>query len=91
MDTIDLLLEIAETSGIYSESEFKTGVLAKKLKVSQQTISNELRRLETEGLITRKPFYLGINVSISEKGRKFLEKYRTDLKKHSKTLQKSQE
>jgi riboflavin kinase, archaea type len=76
METIDLLLEIAQKAGLYESSDFKTGIIAKKLNVSQQTISNGLKELENKGLIKREPFYLGITVSISEQGRFFLQSYR---------------
>jgi riboflavin kinase, archaea type len=79
METIDLLLEIAEKAGLYEASDFKTGVIAKKLNVSQQTISNSLRELENKGLIKREPYYLGITVSITEQGRFFLNSYKDKI------------
>lgn len=76
METIELLLEIAEKTGLYETSDFKTGVLAKKLGVSQQTISNALRTLENKGLVKREPYNLGISVSITEQGRFLLSSYK---------------
>jgi len=79
MQMIDILLEIAEKAGFFSSAEFTTARLAKGLGVSQQTVSNSLRRLESEGLIRRKPSNNGTMVSISPSGREWLDGYRKRL------------
>jgi len=79
MDTIGLLITVAEHTGIYGEQEITTVNLSKHFAVSQQTISNELRRLEQQGLIKRKPRNTGIRVSFTNIGRNRLLQYKKRL------------
>lgn len=79
MQTIDLLLQIAENGAMYEKARITTIFLSKKLNYSQQTVSNELRRLEIEGLIEREPINLGINVKLTKKGRDLLVYYQDRL------------
>jgi len=75
MERIELLLLIAETGALFEKCEFTTGGLAKKLGVTQQTVSNELRRLENKGLIVRNPSYSGINIILTDEGNNYLYGY----------------
>ena len=79
MQKIDLLLEIAEKSGVFGQTQFTTSNLSKKFNTTQQTISNSLISLEKEGLIKRAPFNKGITLSLSENGIKLIESYKKKL------------
>jgi riboflavin kinase len=81
MDTIKLLLEIAEHSGFYKKKELTTIHLSKKYQVSQQTISNQLRRLEKQELIFRSPSYSGTVVGLTAAGRGLLSEFKERIEK----------
>ena len=81
-----MLLTLAEQAGLFGSGEFTTTQLARQLNVSQQTISNILRRLEKEKLITRQATYSGTIISISEQGRELLKSYQERLLRISKGL-----
>jgi len=78
MERIDILLEVSKQA-LFSRHIFTTSQIADRLKVSQQSASNALRRLEDEGLINRDATNSGIYVMVTEHGRKFLNKYKKHL------------
>jgi len=75
MQKIDVLLELARSVGLYGTGQFTTQGLAEKLDVSQQTVSNTLRKLEEEKLIARAATYSGTEISITGHGREYLGSY----------------
>ena len=79
MQVIDLLLEIAEKGGFFEKKTFTTIALSKKLKITQQTISNSLIRLEKKRLIIRNPSQKGLNIILTENGRELLNNYKKKL------------
>lgn len=81
MQKIDIILAIAEKAGLFGSVEFTTKGLAKELSVSQQSISNWLRRLEHNGLIIKEPSYSGTGISISAAGREWLISYKNRIDK----------
>lgn len=79
MQTIDLLLIVAEKSAVHGRAHVTTGTLATILGVSQQTISNTLRKVETQGLLDRHATPSGITVALTDKGRLLLKQYQHRL------------
>ena len=71
MDVICILLELAEQGALHKKQKVTTTALSKKLKTTQQTMSNILKRLEDEGFIMREASLKGINTIITNKGKKF--------------------
>ncbi|MDO8627316.1 MAG: DUF120 domain-containing protein [Candidatus Diapherotrites archaeon] len=76
----ELLIKIADKNSLYGKAFISTSQLAKKLDLSQQSVSRKLIELENSGLITRKPGTKGINLKLTEKGIKTLKEKYFDLK-----------
>lgn len=77
----NLLLHLAEKTGLFSEIETSTKKIAREIDMSQQSVSRLLIQLEKEGKINRSACSNGLRINIKEKG---LE----ELKKDFITLQK---
>jgi len=86
MQEIDLLLSVAIKSGRYGSIEISTGIIAKELGVSQQTISVGLRKLEKLGFINRSSNYTGIRISLTDEGYRWLDEYRLKINKITKKV-----
>ena len=76
-----LLLYIAEQTGLFSELQTSTTMIAKALDISQQSVSRLLIGLEKEGLVSRIVSSGGLAISLNKKGRDQLQNEFTILKK----------
>lgn len=70
----DILIHIANRSGLYGKFNSTTLSLAKELGMSQQTISRRLIELENLSLIKREVTTRGMTITLSEKSREELKK-----------------
>jgi riboflavin kinase len=76
--TRDLLLYISKRGGLFSYVITSTRAIASEMRQAQQTISRQLRILESQGLIDRIVSPRGLQVRLSTKGRNHLhEEYET--------------
>lgn len=80
-NNLELLLFIAKSAGLYSTFSTSTGKISQKFGVSQQTISRKLRELEKKGLVSRRAFPQGMELSLTEKSKALLENHYFNLKK----------
>src|SRR3989344_5222971 len=79
-ENLGLALLIAKKAGLFGSAFSSTSELASLTGYSQQSISRKLRELETEGIISRKVSTSGIEIALSEKGRKELESFFLELR-----------
>ncbi len=75
---IEILVHIAK-KGLFGVVKTSTLKIASELKVSQQTVSRDLREMEKLGLIKREATPNGISVMLEDKARDFLKKHLIDL------------
>ena len=68
MEILRLLLILAKRGCTRGSHRVSTAELSRVLLLSQQTISRDLRALEDQGFITRKPTPHGTHVSLTPKG-----------------------
>lgn len=71
-DYFEILMYIAGKKGMFGQLESSTAVMARELKISQQSVSRKLRDMEAKGLIKREVRPDGISIAIAEKGRDLL-------------------
>ncbi len=74
-ENLGLALLIAKKAGLFGSAFASTSELAELTGYSQQSISRKLRELEVEALILRKATNAGIEIALTEKGRKELESF----------------
>ena len=79
-DYFEILMHIAKKGGLFGRLESSTAVIAKDLKISQQSVSRKLRDMEAKQLIKRNVRPDGISITINEKGRAFLKQNFDQLK-----------
>lgn len=73
MEMSELLLRLAEKSGLYKGAVHTTKQLALATGMAQQSISRNLILLEAEGLIERRADTRGTWLKLTEKGRLYLQ------------------
>ncbi len=78
-ENFGLALLISKRAGLHGKALVSTSELAGITGFSQQSISRKLRALETEGMISRKASTSGVEVSLTQKGRKELEAFYLEL------------
>src|SRR3989344_166724 len=78
-ENIGLAMLIAKKAGLFGSAFASTSELAALTGFSQQSISRKLRELETEGVVSRKVTNSGIEIALTEKGRKELESFYLEL------------
>ncbi len=78
-DNFGLALLIAKKAGLFGTTFASTSELAPLTGYSQQSISRKLRELESESIVLRKVSNSGIEISLTEKGRKELESFYLEL------------
>ena len=86
MHDIDLLLAIAEAGGMFETVLMSTTSMAEMLGISQQAVSNKLRKAESLGLIDRRAQASGTMLGLNEEGRNFLLSYKVRIEKAAKAL-----
>ncbi|MBD3229331.1 MAG: DUF120 domain-containing protein [Candidatus Lokiarchaeota archaeon] len=79
-DYIFALLEIAKFGAFDEKIQISTTELGNKLKISQQTSSQRVLKLEELGLIKKKPYGKSQLIKITNKGKKVLRKLYKELK-----------
>jgi riboflavin kinase len=72
---LPLLLHIAEITKINNSVKIQTNIFAAVFGFSQQTASRKLMELEKKGLIARKVFIDGIELKLTDKGKKIINKH----------------
>jgi len=78
-ENLGLALLIAKKAGLFGSAFASTSELATLTGYSQQSISRKLRELESEGVLSRKVSNSGIEIALTEKGRKELESFYLEL------------
>lgn len=81
MDTLGLLLYVAQQGGLYSGALITTGSAAQRLGASQQSVSLWVAKLEKNGLLDKKSTSRGLIVRLSPKARSLLVAYSNRLAK----------
>jgi riboflavin kinase, archaea type len=71
-DNLNLILYLANKSGLFGNLNTSTSVIANDLEVSQQTVSRLLREIEEDNLIKRDARSTGITISLTDKARTLL-------------------
>jgi len=73
MKELTILISLGKKGALERSITLTTTDLSRELKISQQTVSRVLIRLTNKGLITREKGIKGYVVSITPKGREFLQ------------------
>ncbi len=79
MEKFPLLLNLAKQGAGSRSVLVSTAELSESLMLSQQTMSRDLRQLEDEGFIERKPTPQGTRVYLTQKAMKYLTSIHYDL------------
>jgi len=82
MKQYDVLLKLVELGILKSPIKISTSKLAQELDMSQQNVSRRLILLEKEGMIKRELIGRGETISLTTKGRKFIEDIYLVLKRN---------
>ncbi len=77
---INLLAYFAQRSGLFNVWNTNTGIIAKDLGISQQSVSRILRDLENSKHIVREASTSGVKISLAVNGRDALKKHYDELK-----------
>lgn len=75
----ELLVHIAEKSGLFGSFHCSTRDIAKIFDISQQSASRKLRELEQKGLIKREVDFRGHTIALDSKGIEFLKQKQSKL------------
>lgn len=76
----DLLVYLAEKSGLYRSLKTSTVKIAQETKASQQTVSRKLRQLDELNLISRTASAKGMEITIMPSGKGMLQQNYSKLK-----------
>lgn len=76
----DLLVYLAEKSGLYRNLKTSTVKIAQETNASQQTVSRKLRQLDEFNLISRTASAKGMEITISQAGKEMLQQNYDKLK-----------
>ena len=78
-ENLGLAMLIAKKAGLFGSAFASTSELARLTGYSQQSISRKLRELESESVVSRRVSNSGIEIALTEKGRKELESFYLEL------------